>query len=288
MPGDGKKIAVIGGSSALAQYLVPALGRGNTVVTLGRRDCDLNLDVRGDLENFALPKDTDTVLYLAAAFGGELDQDILETVETNALGTLKACMAAARAGVRHFVFVSSIYAALPDSHPYASFYSLSKRHAEELAAAYCRRTSMKLAVLRPSQIYDARGAFRESQGLPYWMADQAQADRPIAIHGAHDAARNYLHAEDLAEIILRVALREIEGVYPCLYPENIRLSEIAQCAQAAFSSSAAISFLSSKGDIPDTVFSYDSGLYDAIGYVPKIGMAEGMRKIAEARKGGAA
>src|SRR5713101_3417978 len=98
--------------SAVASYLLPVLVKQHDVLTMGRSGCDIVLDVTQEKSCLTIPLGTDVIVHLAAAFAGNTDESILETVETNALGSLKSCMAAFDAGVRHFILISSIYTQL--------------------------------------------------------------------------------------------------------------------------------------------------------------------------------
>ena len=280
------RIAIVGGTSALARRLIPLLQKGNEVVTLGLGACDIPCDLQGPVDAIRIPEGTEAVVHLAAAFGGPTDDAILQTVETNAVGTLKVCMAAKKASVRHLVVVSSLSSQLPDSSPYYGIYSITKRQAEELAADYCRRNSILLSVLRPSQLYAENEAFRLHQPLIYQMADCAERGQDISIYGRHDALRNYIHADDMARIVRGVLEKGCGGLYPCTFPRDVALSEVAAAAQQAFGQGGKVVFLAEKPDIPDNVFGNGTELYDRLGFRPEVNVWEGMRRIARHRKAG--
>lgn len=229
-----KRIVVTGGTSALAQYLVPRLSEEYSVLSIGRKNCDLCFDLLENLDSFEIPKGTDVVVHTAASFGGSTDEEIIETEAVNALGTLKLCIAAHKAKVKHLVVVSSICATFNKDSAYYNIYSISKKHSEELAAYFCNDKKLPLTILRPSQIYDANGSFRKHQPLLYMMVDNAEAGKDISIFGTNDAMRNYIHVEDVCEIIYRVIKKHCLGIYPCLNPENIKLSDMARAAFSAF------------------------------------------------------
>lgn len=281
------KIAIVGGSSALAKYLIKSLIEKNEVISLGRKDCDLYCELQDNLDSITLPNNIDTVVHVAAAFNGKTDEEILAVEEINALGTLKACMAARKANVKHFILISSQYTVLSEESLYYSIYSLSKRHSEELAHYYCKMHNLPLTILRPTQIYDAKGAFKKHQPLIYLMADSAETGKDIFIYGRNDASRNYIQVEDLVKIITLVIERKCEGIFSCTNPKNVKLSEIAKSAQLAFNKGGNITFLKEKADIPDNIFDNNIELYKKIGFYPQIDIQAGMNKIAEFRQGGA-
>ena len=278
------RIAIMGGTSALAQRLILALDGGYQVTTLGLRDCDIPCDLLDSVENLHFPANTEALVHLAAAFGGPTDEECLRTVEINAVGTLKVCIAAKQARVAYVVLISSIYAQLAQDSPYYGIYSITKRQAEELAIDYCRRNSLRLTVLRPSPIYGNDEAFRRHQPLLYRIVDCAQEGHDIQLYGSRNSLRNYIHADDVARIIREVLEKPCEGVHSCTFPRDFAVSEIAAAAQEAFRRGGNVTFLPDKPDIPDNVFSNNTELYERIGFVPSIDVWEGMRRLARHRR----
>jgi nucleoside-diphosphate-sugar epimerase len=275
---------IIGGNSSLGAALKPALAEYGDVRTAGREGCDIHLDLRDPLETMSLPENIDAVIHTAAHFGGNTPEDFLEAFQVNVLGTIKVCLAAARAKSRQFVFISSMSATLHETTPYYGAYALSKKQGEEAARLVGVTEKLPMTILRPSQIYGTKDSFRLHQPLIYNIIDKAERNDDITLYGSHDALRNYLHVDDLITIIERVITKKVEGTYACLNPVNLSFSHIAQAAQAAFRSTAQIRFLKEKADIPDNVFDGDDRLYKQIDYVPTTTIEEGMKKIAALRK----
>ncbi len=279
-----KKVVIVGGTALLAQYLKPRLLKYYEVVSFGRKNCDIQCDLLDSLDSIVFPDNIDIVVHVAASSNGNNDEEILLTEEVNALGTLKVCIAAHKAKVKHLIIVSSIYATLGENASYYNIYSISKKHSEELAVYFCKSKKLPLTILRPSQLYDEKGEYRKHQPLLYLMADRAEAGEDIIIYGSNDAMRNYIHVEDLVEIIIRIIKTGCLGAYSCTNPQNVKLSEIARAAFSSFNKGGKIIFLKDKKDIPDNVFPIDSLLYEKIGFYPQIGINSGMDKISNYRK----
>ncbi len=277
-----KKIIVTGSTSSLGKYLMPELAIDYDIVTMGRNSCDIYFDLLNG-NNFIKMPEADILIHIAATFGGTSDEEILNIEKANAIGTLQLCIAA-KQKVKQIVLISTQYVNLTPHSPYHSIYSMSKRHAEELTQLYCSINNIALTILRPAQIYDSKTEFKKSQPLLYLMADNAYKNKGIEIYGNNDALRNYIFVEDIVEIIKRTLKSEIIGVYSCNYPSDIKLSEIAAAATAAFKSNQETVFLHNKPNIPDNIFSNKSELYDKIGFYPQIDIKLGMKKLAEAYK----
>jgi NADH dehydrogenase len=108
--------------------------------------------IQGDLldpNGYSAPlAECDTVLHMAAATGKARPQDYFRV---NRDGTKALLEAACRAGVRRFLFISSIAAAFQDVARY--YYAQSKRQAEELVV----KSALEYTIVRPT-ILMGRGA----------------------------------------------------------------------------------------------------------------------------------
>lgn len=277
------RILIIGGSSALSTALIPVLKGVAKVLTAGRNNDDIVLDLRQTNKPFSFPMGVDIVIQVAAHFGGKTSEEIIAAEEVNLLGTLRACRASVDIGAKHFIFVSSIYSQMRPDSSYYSIYALSKKHAEEATIFFCAQQGLPLTVLRPAQLYGKTSEFAKHQPFLYSMADKAQRGEDIVLNGRNDALRNLLHADDFAYTILKIVEQRITGVYPCQFPFDTSISTIAKAAIAAFGSPSKLSFLPSENDIKDNVFPIDDLLYQKIKFYPRIDIEEGMRMIARNR-----
>ncbi|NIE74420.1 NAD(P)-dependent oxidoreductase [Pantoea sp. Ap-967] len=266
---------VIGSTSTLGKAIARSLERLGPVKRAGRRDADITFD----LAHPVLPTGDDRfdlVVHAAADFGGHEPDDLLRAEQANSVGTLAACQLAERYGARHFILLSSRWAAHQPGDPYYGIYALSKRHAEEVASLYCSTRGMALTILRIGQVYDSEGHCRPQQPLLYAIADNAAAGRAVQIFGNNDARRSYLHVQDLAEICTRVAAQGVEGLHNCAHPQAPRLSEIARAAFEAFGTPEEVQFLPQKNDIPDLpAFACATELFTRIDYAPRIDLRQG-------------
>ena len=280
------KILLVGGHSSLAQALKPGLANVAQVLTAGRNGCEVELDLSWPAEQFHLPAGIDVVINTAASFvDGDIDA-LLEAEQINALGALKLCDAAQRAGVQHYVQISSINAELNSESDYYGIYGLSKRHADELVQMYCARTKLACTLLRPSQLYGEPDSFRRHQAFIYGTLDKALKNEDIVIYGSHDARRNYLHVDDFCKIVSAVVTDRVEGLYTCTNRQDASLFTVANSLVIAANSSSRVSFDVSKQAISDNVFTYDDSLYRTLGIFPSIGLEEGLGRLVASRRGG--
>ena len=272
-------ILIVGGNSNLAVALKPVLSEFSKVLTAGRKNCDISMDLNDPIDKIRLPQKFDVVIQTASHFGGNGPIDFLAAETTNVLGTLKLCKIASDAKVEHFILVSSIYTTLNEGSEYYGAYSLSKKHAEEAARYYCAVNSLLLTILRPSQMYGDGESFRIHQPFFYTIVDKAERGENIDFYGTNDALRNFIHVEDVANVIARVVQKRLAGTFQCAHPSNVTFSQIARAAFSAFQTKGTVRFLSDKPSIPDNVFELKNLLYKKILFSPKISIKTGMKKI---------
>ncbi len=278
------KIVIVGGTSSLGRALKPTLSKFSEVITAGRTNCDITLDLSDPIEKIILPDNIDVVINTAAHFGGNSIKEILEAENVNVLGNLKLCNAAINAKTKEFILVSSIYSSLKENSINYSTYSITKKQAEDTARLYCSLHSLPLIILKPSQLYGCEDSFRRHQPFLYDIIDKAENNQDVVLYGSNDALRNYIHVDDLVNIIVRIIHSKLVGTYTCMYTKNVTYSQIAKAAFVAFSSTGQVHFLKEKKDIPDNTFEKDNSLYDKIGYYPEVSIEDGMKKIAQYRK----
>jgi nucleoside-diphosphate-sugar epimerase len=276
------RVLIVGGTSSLAQALIPLLRERCELLTAGRKGCDIELDLCSP--DIQIPSGIDCVVNMAAAFGGKELSDALQAMDVNVLGLMKLCHASSKANAKHFVHISSIFSDLKSDSPFFGAYSLSKRHSEDVAQYCGSRLRLPVAVLKPSQIYGVGERFRKHQPFLYTIIDKAERNEDIEFFGSNDASRNFIHVQDVAKIVSTIITMKIEGVYRCANPENVTYSQIAAAAISAFESKSKVRFLKDKPDIPNNGFACDEMLFRLIDYFPRISTAQGMQMEATHRR----
>ena len=118
----------------------------------------------------------------------------------------------------------------------------------------------------------------------YRMLERARTGNEIVLFGSRDVLRNFLHVDDLTEVIARVIDNSVTGRHPCISPWTHPLSEVAQLAFAAFDQPEKIIFDRSKPDIPTVHVPPVTSLYDRINFKPIITLEEGFRRYSRCIK----
>jgi nucleoside-diphosphate-sugar epimerase len=186
-------IAITGGTGFVGQAMIDcAEGKGITLRSLARRvpaDRRSVEWVGGHLADRAalakLVNGADAMIHVA---GQVRARDPREFDAANVTGTLNVIDAARDAGVRRFVFVSSLAA----REPKLSRYGASKRRAEKLVAA----SGLDWTIVRPPAVYGPRDG--EMLDL-FQMASRGIMPMP------RQGRASLIHVDDLARLLLALA-----------------------------------------------------------------------------------
>ncbi len=116
-----------------------------------------------------------------------------DTAQYNILGTLGALEAAKEAGVKRFVFASTVYV-YSDS---GGFYRASKQACENFIEEYQRAYGLPYTILRYGSLYGRRAG--ANNGI-YRLIKSAIESGEITYNGDPDAMREYIHVADAARL----------------------------------------------------------------------------------------
>jgi nucleoside-diphosphate-sugar epimerase len=187
-------------------------------------------DISGSIDWAAVLAGADTVVHLAARVHVMRETSGASAVEfqrVNVHGTRKLADAAAAAGVKRFVFLSSVKVhgegsgglLAPDSPRTPSDpYGASKAAAEDVLSDVAARSGMNVVILRPPLVYGAgvRANF---------LALLRLVDRGIPLPlGSIRNRRSLIYVGNLAEAILAAARSEIRGVHAVLVSDGSAVS----------------------------------------------------------------
>lgn len=271
------RILIIGGNSSVSRYLKPLFSEDYEIITVGRRDCDINLDSNRSLAN-QLPSSADIVIHTAAAFGRKTAEEIYETEKYNVLDTMDLCFQLKKMNVKHFIFISSIFVHLEDTSPLYSIYNISKQHAEEVIKYCLKRDEIPYTILRPSQLYGNDPAFVKHHPFLYQIIEMASKGQKISLFGKHGGSANYLHIKDFTETIYRVVKNGVFGVYDSITRTPNTYLEIASIVFELTNNPVDIEFVKDRKESGQG-FIFDDTIYKKINFFPKMSIKDGLSEI---------
>ncbi len=224
-----KKVLVAGGSGLIGSHTIEELlHRGAQVrATLHSKEPVIKDDrieyIQCDLTQRAdcakVVQDMDYVILCAANTSGAavMAQNPIAHITANLLINSQILEAACLAGVSRLLFVSSttVYPAVTypvkeeegfTGEPHPSYFAVGwmKRYIEKLAEFYYQRYGMKIALIRPTNIYGPydKFDFETSHVLPALMRRAVEKQNPFEVWGDGSAVRDFMYVSDLVEALL--------------------------------------------------------------------------------------
>ncbi|WP_350288811.1 NAD(P)-dependent oxidoreductase [uncultured Croceitalea sp.] len=271
------RILIIGGNSSVSRYLIPLFSEDYEIITVGRRNCDINLDSNKSLAD-QLPNHIDIVIHTAAAFGRKTAKEIYETEKYNVLDTMDLCFQLKKMNVKHFIFISSIFVHLEETSPLYSIYNISKQHAEEVIKYCLKKEEIPYTILRPSQLYGNDPAFVKHHPFLYQIIEMASKGEKITLFGNHGGSANYLHIKDFTETISRVVKNGVFGVYDSITRTPNTYLEIASIVYELTNNPINVEFLRDRKESGQG-FTFDDTIYKKLDFFPKMSIKDGLAEI---------
>lgn len=218
------KLLVTGSSGQIGSYVVDhaqAEGHETTGVDLEPGE---GTDIVGDVRKASVCRDAvegcHAIVHCAAQVSVQKSLDApAEDASHNVIGTVNVLDAAAEApDTRTVVNVSSaaVYGdpealPIPEGHPARPLapYGQSKLAAEGYARLYDRTRDIHVVNARPFNVYSPRqDASNPYSGVISAFAQRIQGGDPPIVHGDGMQTRDFIHAEDVAWSLLRLATRD--------------------------------------------------------------------------------
>ena len=289
-------VCITGGSGALGRRLAARLAASGVsrVIAYDREAGTPRanvISITGDIlsanDMVSAFKGCEAVFHLAALIhAGKSANDAERYREVNVEGTRRVAEACKRAGVSRIVHASTSHVyGLPQKLP------VSENHPTRPLSIYAQSKLDAEGVLRESQVASVAARLANLYGggigpetVIGRALSQAASGEPIRLRNLSEA-RDFVHIDDAAEALIRLAL---------LPPEKFRavnvstgkavlLSDMAEALARLAGVSVAPPEQKSPGDMPEFVL--DKTLLEKLtGWSPSIGLEEGLKRaLQEAR-----
>lgn len=305
------KIGITGGAGYIGSYLIKMLlNRGDRIISidnetignykhLSKYSSDKLSIIKGDIrdQNLLLEywKDCDAIVHLAALSNLDLcNENPEEAISTNIFGTFQVMEAVKKIGIRKMINCSSaaVYGE-PVKIPITedtelnalNLYGVTKIAGEKIVNSYRFNDKIETTNLRFGNIYGV-GLYTQWYSVIPKFVKQAINDEDITIYGSGEATRDYIHIEDIANIIVKILdTKSIEKNTFNLGGETLTVNQIAyyvveEVKKSLNKESKIISTVPRQGETEK--FSYDlTPMRTVLEYDNKWSVREGIRQLIE-------
>lgn len=227
------KVFVTGGTGFVGRFLVGALvDQGHQVKVLVRKKEDVALikkmgaqPILGDLTSIR-PKHGQRidVVYHLAAIRSAWGHPWKDYYQTNVSGTVNLLEAFSK--VKHFVFISSVKAAHPQT-----FYGKSKFQAEREALKFSKKEKLPLTIIRPAIVYGPRD---DPSGMMPKLLRLIKNRRFLMVGGGENRL-HLVYIDDLVQALLLVNKKRGKGrIYTIAGEKSIKLNRLVSLIAQEF------------------------------------------------------
>ena len=205
------KVTVFGGSGFLGSHICDKLSDAGHEVTIF--DVRTSQWLRDDQKMFTgdildLPAVEAAVAGAEAVYNfagiadiGEAGSRPVDTAKFNILGNVHVLEACRKAGVKRFIFASSLYV----YSKAGGFYRCSKQAGELYIENYRQVYGLEYTILRYGSLYGARS---DKRNAIYRFVREALETGTISYYGLPTALREYIHVEDAADCSVEILAPE--------------------------------------------------------------------------------
>lgn len=299
------KVLVTGGAGFIGSHLVDRLVQeGHDVVVVDNLSTGKRKNVnraatfyKADIQSSRLERvfrneRPSVIMHLAAQMNVRRSvDDPMFDASVNILGTLNVIEQAARHGARKVVFASSggaIYGEqdifpAPESHPTRplSPYGISKLSGEHYLSYYQRASGIQAVSLRFANVYGPRQDPEGEAGVvAIFIQKMLTGEQPV-INGNGRQTRDFVFVEDVVEANLLVMGQGIEGVFNVGTSSETTVNELfAIIKELTKSDCKEVHGPAKKGEqLRSTIDA--TKLRQQLGWEPKVGLSDGLRKTVE-------
>lgn len=296
---SGKRIFVAGHRGMVGSALVRRLGAENCeILTAGRETLDLLR--QADVEQWMASQKPDVVVVAAATVGGILANDThpVDFLYDNLVIETNLIESSRRTGVSKLLFLGSscIYprmapqpiredALLTGSlEPTNQWYAVAKISGIMLCRAYRRQHGLDFISAMPTNLYgfadnfDLQSSHVIAALLAKAHAVKTKGSGELVVWGSGTPRREFLYADDLADaLVFLMQHYSGEEHINVGVGDDVTIRELAEMIVRIVGIKAPLTFDSSMPDgTPRKLL--DSGRLFGLGWRPKVGLEEGLRK----------
>jgi dTDP-glucose 4,6-dehydratase len=248
--------------------------------------------VRANVTDFVhVVGDVDVVLHFASpASPVDYLRMPIETLKVGSIGTLHTLGLAKEKKARFLLASTSEAYGDPQVHPQPEtywghvnpvgprgVYDEAKRFAEAMTMAYRRSQGVDTAIVRIFNTHGPRMRPDDGRAVPTFIR-QALSDEPITVAGDGSQTRSIQYVDDLVEGCMRLLHSREAGPVNIGNPHEVSMSELALLVRELVGSASPLEYVPRPEDDP-TVRRPDISLARAaLGWEPRVDLADGLRR----------
>jgi dTDP-glucose 4,6-dehydratase len=214
----------------------------------------------------------------------------IQTLKVGALGTHNALGLALAKKAKFFLASTSECYGDPEISPQheeywgrvnpigpRGVYDEAKRFAEAMTMAYYRYHGVDTRIVRIFNTYGPRMRLNDGRALPNFV-HQALSGQPITVYGNGKQTRSFCYVSDLIDGIYKLMLSDEHLPTNIGNPEEITILQFAERIRQHFQIAPPIVFEPLPQDDPKQRCPDISKAKRILGWAPKVGLEEGLRK----------
>jgi len=296
---------ITGGAGFIGSHMCDLLlGKGHKVICIDNLITGSALNIKHLVNNknfrfinhdvtkhIVLDEELDYVLHLASpASPVDFDKIPIQISKVGSLGTHNALgLAKAKKAVFLFASTSEVYGdPLVNHQPETYFgnvnpigirscYDESKRFGEALTIAYHRKHNINTKIVRIFNTYGPRMRADDGRAVPTFI-NQALRNKPITIFGDGNQTRSFCYFSDLINGIYKLIVSDINEPVNLGNPDEYSILELAKKIIELTGSKSKIVFSELPPDDPKVRRPDITKAKKLLGWEPKIGLEEGLKK----------
>jgi len=242
----------------------------------------------------ALSDRFDVVAHLASpASPTDFETLPVEILRVGSVATLHLLEQARTDGARFLLASTSEAYGDPQVHPQPesyrgnvssvgvrAVYDEGKRFAEAATMAYHRHYGVSVAIVRIFNTYGPRMRPDDGRAIPTFIS-QALRGEPITLHGTGRQTRSICYVDDLVRGMLLLLDSDETGPINCGTEHEMTMQELAERILALTGSRSQITYLPRTPDDPEMRRPDLTLARTRLGYEPRVGPEEGLRRTIE-------
>jgi len=245
-------------------------------------------------EYIDLDEDIDCILHFASpASPVDYLELPIQTLKVGSLGTHKALGLAKAKGASFLLASSSEVYGDPLIHPQnedywgnvnpigpRGVYDEAKRFAEALVMAYHRVHGVDTRIVRIFNTFGPRMRKNDGRVVPAFVS-QALSGEPLTVFGDGSQTRSFCYVSDLVEGVIRLANSDVCEPVNIGNPNEISILDFAGTILSLTGSKSEVVLKSLPVDDPKVRKPDIARAKDKLGWSPKIGLEDGLKKTIE-------